>query len=149
MKTSPHPHLKRLKFPCKLGAEKVAINAASSMAETMGFDAERIADIRFAIAEACTNAIEHGSSSHSDEEICITLHTDGDALDMRVTNPDAAVSPPKMVRTPDIHAMVTGKNKPGGMGLYLIDELMDVAEFIKTDDGTGYQFHMVIYRKDK
>jgi len=140
--------VKQLTFPCKLGAEKVAIRAASTLAQSMGFDEERVADICLAVAEACTNAVEHGSLTQNETEINVVFRVDGNQLDIQVQNPNAEVVPPAEFYTPDIHKMVSGENEPGGMGLFLIQKLMDVAEFIKLENNEGYQFHMIISKKD-
>jgi sensor histidine kinase regulating citrate/malate metabolism len=45
--------------------------------------------------------------------------------------------------------MVAGKQRLGGMGLYIIKELVDEAGFIEADDEDeeeGNRFRMVIYR---
>ena len=54
--------------------------------------------------------------------------------------------PPDDVDIPDINGMVAGERRLGGMGLYIIRELVDEAGFIETDEDEGNQFHMVIYR---
>ena len=43
--------------------------------------------------------------------------------------------------------MVEGKQRLGGMGLYIIRELVDEAGFVQADDeDEGNRFRMVIYR---
>jgi hypothetical protein len=45
--------------------------------------------------------------------------------------------------------MIEGKARFGGMGLYIIRELVDEAGFVQSDDeDEGNQFRMVIYRVD-
>jgi hypothetical protein len=44
--------------------------------------------------------------------------------------------------------MVAGKQRLGGMGLYIIKELVDEAGFVEGDEDEGNQFRMVIYRMD-
>ena len=41
--------------------------------------------------------------------------------------------------------MVKGEKRLGGMGLFIIKELVDEAGFVESDDD-GNQFRMVIYR---
>lgn len=45
----------------RLGVEKVAMSTAASVAGIMGFSADRVEDLKTAVAEACINAIEHGN----------------------------------------------------------------------------------------
>ena len=45
--------------------------------------------------------------------------------------------------------MVAGEQRLGGMGLFIIQELVDEAGFVETnDEDEGNQFRMVIYRVD-
>jgi len=144
------PHTRRvveLKIPNELGYEKIAREAVEAVARRLGFDDERIADIKLAIAEACTNAISYGSRSDTRTTIVVVLTADEEKLEILVKDPGFGdISPPTEVTIPDIHKMVKGEAKLGGMGLYIIQELMDKAEFIQGDDESGNQFHMVIYR---
>ena len=143
------PHTSRvveLKIPSELGYEKIAREAVATVAKRLGFSDDRIADIKLAISEACTNAISYGSQSDSRTKIVVILTADEEKLDILVKDPGFGKPPPSEVTVPDIHKMVTGKAKLGGMGLYIIQELMDKAEFISNDDEGGSQFHMAIYR---
>ena len=55
--------------------------------------------------------------------------------------------PPGNINIPDITGMVEGKHRLGGMGLYIIRELVDEAGFVETgEEDDGNQFRMVIYR---
>ncbi len=61
--------------------------AASGIAGRMGFDVETVEDIKLAVAEACTNAIKHGTAKYSEyriefgvEEKCLTISASGQKL---------------------------------------------------------------------
>ncbi len=136
-----------LKIPSELGYEKVAREAVATVAGRLGFSAERIADIKLAVAEACTNAIAHGSPPDSLTTIVVILTADEKKLEILVKDPGFG-SPPTDVTVPDIHKMVAGKAKPGGMGLYIIHELVDKATFIKNHEDGSNSLQMIIYRMD-
>lgn len=55
------PIITELRLPTRLGVEKVAMSTAASVAGIMGFSADRVEDLKTAVAEACINAIEHGN----------------------------------------------------------------------------------------
>jgi serine/threonine-protein kinase RsbW len=115
----------------------------------MNFDEQKIEDIKTAISEACTNAIRHGSGTDARTKVVVILTADEDKLDILVKDPGTGGTPPAEVTIPDINNMIAQTTPPGGMGLYIIQELMDEAEFIKGDDEhQGNQFRMVIYRMD-
>jgi anti-sigma regulatory factor (Ser/Thr protein kinase) len=79
-------------------------------------------------------------------KVVVILTADEDKLDILVKDPGAGGAPPVAnMGIPDINGMVEGKHRLGGMGLYIIRELVDEAGFIEADD-EGNQFRMVIYR---
>ena len=137
-----------LKIPSELGYEKIAREAVATVARRMGFSPERIEDIKLAIAEACTNAISYGSRADSSTKILVVLTEEGEKLDILIKDPGHGKEPPAEITIPDIHKMVKGETRAGGMGLYIIQELMDKAEFLKNTPEGGNLFHMVVYRMD-
>ncbi|RME42211.1 MAG: ATP-binding protein [Caldilineae bacterium] len=137
-----------LKIPSELGYEKIAREAVATVARRMGFSPERIEDIKLAIAEACTNAISYGSRPGAATKILVVLTEDGEKLDILIKDPGHGEEPPTEVPPPDIDKMVKGEARAGGMGLYIIQELMDKAEFLKSTPEEGNLFHMVVYRMD-
>jgi len=135
-----------LKIPSELGYEKIAREAVATVARRLGFTDDRIADIKLAVSEACTNAICYGSNEDARTKIIVILTADDEKLDIMIKDPGFGGVPPIEFTTPDIHKMVEGTHRRGGMGLYIIRELMDKAEFLPGDNDDGNQFHMVIYR---
>ena len=135
-----------LKIPSELGYEKIAREAVATVARRLGFTDERIADIKLAVSEACTNAICYGSKEDAQATIAVILTADEEKLAITIKDPGYGGAPPAEVVEPNIHEMIQGKARYGGMGLYIIQELMDKAEFLPGDEETGNQFHMVIYR---
>ena len=145
--TSPHTNrVVELKIPSELGYEKIAREAVATVARRYGFTDERIADIKLAVSEACTNAICYGSKEDVNTKIVVVLSADDEKLDIMIKDPGYGGTPPGEFIEPNIHKMVKGEARYGGMGLYIIQELMDEAEFLPTEEGSGNQFHMVIYR---
>ncbi len=138
-----------LKIPSELGYEKVAREAVATVARRLNFNTEKIEDIKTAISEACTNAIRYGSGSDTRMKVVVILTADENKLDIVIKDPGAGGSPPMDTGIPDINGMVTGQKRLGGMGLYIIRELVDEAGFVEADDDDeGNQFRMVIYRVD-
>lgn len=147
-----HPQGNRvveLRIPSELGYEKIAREAVATVARRLNFGEEKIEDIKTAISEACTNAIRYGSGSDARMKVVVVLTADEDKLDILIKDPGAGGAPPLDVTIPDINGMIEGKARFGGMGLYIIRELVDEAGFVEADDeDEGNQFRMVIYRVD-
>ncbi len=135
-----------LRVPSRMGFEKVAMGTAASVAKLMGFPDDRIEDLKTAIAEACINAIEHGN--HLNENLCVgvTLSASDDGLEVKVLDDGAGISKPP--HKPDIDRKVHGEEDPRGMGMFLIQALVDEAEWVKDSKGQGSYVRLVI-RLDK
>lgn len=144
-----HPHSSRvveLKIPSELGYEKIAREAVAAVAQRLNFDEDKIEDIKTAVSEACTNAIRYGSGSDARMKVVVVLTADDEKLDIVIKDPGAVgAPPPDAIDIPDIKGMVAGERRLGGMGLYIIKELVDEAGFVEAGD-EGNQFRMVIYR---
>jgi serine/threonine-protein kinase RsbW len=143
------PHTKRvveLKIPSELGYERVAREAVATVARRLGFTPERIEELKTAVDEACTNAILHGSKSDNRMKVVVMLTADETKLDILVKDPGAGESPPTEIVSPDIQAQVEGRDPKGGLGLWLIRQMVDEAYFVENDESGGNQFRMIIYR---
>ncbi|HEX9924956.1 MAG TPA: ATP-binding protein [Anaerolineae bacterium] len=137
-----------LRIPSELGYEKIAREAVATVARRLDFNEDKIEDIKTAISEACTNAIRYGSGADARMKVVVVLTADENKLDILIKDPGAGGSPPLNTGIPDINGMVAGTERLGGMGLFIIKELVDEAGFVEADDDEdeGNQFRMVIYR---
>jgi serine/threonine-protein kinase RsbW len=135
-----------VRLPSRLGFEKVAMATAASVARLKGFSDERIEDLKTAVAEACINAIEHGNHLNENLSVGIILSTSADELEVKVLDNGSGISkqPPK----PDIDRKVHGEEDPRGMGMFLIQALVDEAEWVHDSKGKGSYVRLVI-RLDK
>lgn len=136
-----------LRIPSELGYEKIAREAVATVARRMSFDEAKTEDIKTAVSEACTNAIRYGGGADARMKVVVILTADDDKLDILIKDPGATGIPSYEVDIPDINGMVEGTKRLGGMGLYIIRELVDEAGFIEAgEEDEGNQFRMVIYR---
>ena len=135
-----------LRVPSRMGYEKVAMGTAASVAKLMGFPDDRIEDLKTAIAEACINAIEHGNQLNENLCVGVTLAAHDDTLEVKVLDDGNGIS--KLPAKPDIDRKVHGEEDPRGMGMFLIQALVDEAEWVKDSKGRGSYVRLVI-RLDK
>ena len=126
----------RVSLPSELGFEKVAMSTAESVAALMGFSQDRIEDLKTAVAEACINAIEHGNELNSSLSVGVILSAKEDHLEVKVIDEGKGlkVRPP----SPDIDRKVHGEESPRGLGMFLIQNLVDEAEWYKGPPGKSY-----------
>jgi len=135
----------QVSLPSEMGFEKVAMSTAESVAELMGFSPDRIADLKTAVAEACINAIEHGNELNSSLTVGIILSTNEDHLEVKVIDEGRGLNgaPP----SPDIDRKMHGEESPRGLGMFLIQNLVDEAEWYKGPGGKSYV--RLVIRLDK
>jgi serine/threonine-protein kinase RsbW len=131
-----------VKLPSRLGFEKVAMGTAASVARLMGFPEDRIEDLKTALAEACINAIEHGN--HLNDNLCVgvILSVSDEALEVKVMDNGTGIT--KTPSKPDIDRKMHGEEDPRGMGMFLIQSLVDEAEWVKGSPGKGSYVRLVI-----
>jgi len=116
-----------VRLPSRMGFEKVAMSTAASVAKLMGFRDDRIEDLKTAVAEACINAIEHGN---------------------RLNEKLSVGGMKKQPAKPDIDRKMHGEEDARGMGMFLIQALVDEAEWVAGSDGKSSYVRLVI-RLDK
>jgi serine/threonine-protein kinase RsbW len=133
-------------LPSRLGFEKVAMSTAASVAKLLGFREERIEDLKTAVAEACINAIEHGNRLNEKLSVGVVLSFGPDALEIKVMDDGKGIK--GQPHRPDIDRKMHGEEDPRGMGMFLIQALVDEAEWVVGTNGKGSYVRLVI-RLDK
>lgn len=132
--------LVELQLPNILGAEKKAIEKAVSIAREMGFENDRIEDLKTALAEACINAIEHGNKFDKNKKFVVILSADETSLRVDVHDEGEGIDKTKI---PQKRVNENGFPKRRGYGVFLISNLMDDFSFEKIPGG-GNSVKMLI-----
>jgi serine/threonine-protein kinase RsbW len=135
-----------VRLPSRMGYEKVAMSTAASVAKLMGFREDRIEDLKTAVAEACINAIEHGNRLNEKLSVGVVLSAGVDELEVKVMDDGTGIM--KTPAKPDIDRKMHGEEDPRGMGMFLIQALVDEAEWVTGADGHSSYVRLVI-RLDK
>ena len=126
-----------LRLPSRLGFEKVAMGTAASVAGLMGFSEDRIEDLKTAVAEACINAIEHGNRLDASQTVLVVLSIAENTLEVKVVDRGAGARKTSIQR-PDIDRKMSGEEDLRGMGMFLIQSLVDEAEWVSDQRGGSY-----------
>lgn len=95
--------------------------------ERQGFTKEQISDLQLAVDEAYTNIIKHAYQNNQNEHVDINLSFDPDKLCISLFDSGNSFSP-KNYNLPDIQKKIK-ERKRGGMGVYLIHQLMDSVSY--------------------
>ena len=128
-------------LPNVSGYERIAMECSASFAKIGGLVKERIDDLKTAVAEACLNAMEHGNRDHPESRVIITMYL-GDK-DFKVSVMDAGDGMSIIPQHIDIKKKIEGLEPPNGLGLFLIQQLVDQVEFKKMNGG-GHVVKMVL-----
>ncbi|MDQ2991816.1 MAG: ATP-binding protein [Candidatus Eremiobacteraeota bacterium] len=125
-----------LRIPRKAEWVAVARLAAAAVASRMHFTIEEIEDVKLAVAEACTNAIQSADAANQIQIVCEADHAH---LRVTVTNTNIdgapAGSPP---------ALAEDDGRVDGLGVFLIRSLMDDVEYdVHPERGT----HLVMVKR--
>jgi serine/threonine-protein kinase RsbW len=139
-----HRKYYEIQLPSRLGSEKLAMATAADLARSMGFDDERIEDLKTAVAEACINAMEHGNKLDETLPVGVILSKGHDSLEVRVI--DTGQGPQQRPTAPDIDQKMHEQEHARGMGMFLIESLVDEAEWGRTPLDGSYA-RMVIRLK--
>jgi len=135
-----------VRLPSRMGFEKVAMSTAAAVAKLMGFREDRVEDLKTAVAEACINAIEHGNRLNEKLSVGVVMSVDADTLEVKVMDDGKGMS--KQPARPDIDRKMLGEEDPRGMGMFLIQALVDEAEWVAGSEGKSSYVRLVI-RLDK
>lgn len=99
----------------------------------LGVTESALGDLRLVVDEAITNVILHGYGNDPSKKVELHMEGDGDAVVIRIRD-RAKTFDPAGVSAPQLDTAL--KDRPfGGMGIFLIKEMTDEAEFLPLPGG--------------
>lgn len=98
-------------------------------ASEFGFEQQEVADIRLAVDEAYTNIIKHAYNHDEQKSVNIELGYNTQKFWISLLDTGDAFDPHEYSK-PDVRQKIKEK-KRGGVGVYLIRQLMDDVEYHK------------------
>ena len=120
---------------------RLVVSALASSDSTLAD--ERIDDLKLAVSEACTNAIEAHDAAGSVERVLVRCQAGAEALEVCVEDRGQGFDPGDL---PD-HPPVTDPDRlkfERGLGIPLIRALVDEVEFSPTAEGTSVKLVMLL-----
>jgi serine/threonine-protein kinase RsbW len=131
-----------LEIPARPEFVALARLLVSAMASGHGGLADdRVDDLKLAVSEACTNAIEAHDAIETDERVIVRCRDDETGLEVEIEDRGAGFDPSTL---PD-HPPVTDPNRlkfERGLGVPLIKTLVDEVEFSSSSAGTAVKMLM-------
>jgi serine/threonine-protein kinase RsbW len=105
------------------------------IAAKMNFSFEEIEDMKVAVSEACNNAVLHAYEGEENGSIDIEFAAAEDELRISVRDRGDSFEPAARQSASSLHGKSIEEIQSGGLGLYLMQALMDSVE-VNTDQGT-------------
>ena len=119
-------HMKVVSHPENLKQIRKKMSDVTSKA---GFSKEEAGSIILAVDEACSNVIKHSYKHDHTQEIEVNISFKENCLTISIT--DSGIKFDKnAVKKRDITEV-----RPGGLGLYIIENVMDSVDYYCTKDG--------------
>jgi serine/threonine-protein kinase RsbW len=137
----------RLKLPADSKNLDIIRKFIAGISENMGFPDEEVYKIELAVDEACANVVKHAylTNSRKDRIINIEACDKKDRLEIIIYDKGKGFDP-KKIKKPEIVEYMK-KMKRGGLGIYLIKELMDKVSF-RIRAGVRNEVRMVKFLKE-
>lgn len=132
----------QLTIPSILGYEVIARDAVDSLAQRFGLEPQRIEDVKTALCEACTNAIEHGNLADPQRKVRVVCTIDEEQLTIEVC--DEGTDPPVLPQKP-VEWPICPYTSFRGRGLMLTALLADEVTVVP-DALTGTCVRLIFYR---
>lgn len=122
-----------MRIPASAEWVRVVRLATAGVAARLGFSYDDIEDLKLAVAEACNNAILHGSALPENGEACdpgVTVTVRWTILPdrLKISVTDQGRLGEAGLKLPEVPESAADDLKEGGMGLILIQTLMDEVE---------------------
>lgn len=133
-----------MKIPAKPEYVGVIRLTISGIASNMGYTYEQIEDIKIAVSEACTNAVQHAYPEEEGGEVIVGFAIYEDKLETMVADSGKSFNflQTKEELGPYTELTTVDQLSEGGLGLYLIETLMDE---VRVSNTSGVTVFMVKY----
>lgn len=146
----PEADVITLTLPARAEYVSIARLTVSGIANRMGFPYEDIEDIKLAVAEACTNVVEHAyDCPQGNDQLRLSCWLLADRLVVEVRDKGKGLpledrqEAPAPIR-PDVDI---DEVKEGGLGLYLIHSVMDEVQ-VSSNDGVAVTMTKYLQRDE-
>ncbi len=139
----PYDGTIELEIPARpefVGLARLVVSSLASSRRELPDD--RIDDLKLAVSEACTNAIEAHVEVDADERVVVRWRETGDRFEVRVEDRGPGFDPDALPEHPPV-TDPERLNFERGLGIPLIRTLVDEVEFEPSDKGTAVR--MVMY----
>lgn len=130
--------ISKIRLPAQASMLKGMRQDVRAAIENVCSDAEHIDHLVIAINEASMNVIQHAYKESNHGDIVLEIYKDNDQLIFNVIDFAKPIDLSK-VKPREVNEII-----PGGLGLHIIQEVMDEMTFIDNPDGAGNILEMKV-----
>ena len=116
-----------LNLPNEIGYERIAMACSGTFAKMVGFGAERIEDLKSAVAEACVNAMQHGNKGQPETRVAVNMNFRDDTFIVSVI--DQGEGMPSVPEFAGVTKIIEEDEPVTGLGVFMIQRLVDNVTF--------------------
>ncbi len=136
--------LVRLEIPARPAFVGVARTVVAAVATSVpGIDDDRLEDLRIAVSEACTNAVEAHQAKGMHQRVVLRCLLDVATLEVRVEDSGSGFDPAAVLTRPPVDDPAHLRAERG-WGIQLIRALVDEVKFLPSSQGTAV--HLTMHR---
>lgn len=136
VEVAPDPEVVELLLPPRPEVVSMArLVVGAVVAADPAFDEERSADVRLAVSEACTNAVEAQQAADPTEAILLRCAIADGVVSLTVSDHGGGFDPDALAPHPDVGDPARLEHE-SGLGIPLIRLLSDAVDFAVTKVGT-------------
>ena len=130
------PPVLELRFPSDPKKLRMVREKIQEITEEIGCSKKLISDLVIAINEGCMNIMQHAYKGDKSGEILLEIQKESGDLQVVLTDFADPVDP-KKIRPRDLEDV-----KPGGLGTFFIQEIMDDCTYGNLDNSAGNYLKM-------
>lgn len=117
------PCVLRLTIPSDPKYIRIMRGALLQAAALAGFTEHEAQQLILAVDEGCTNIIKYGYCGDATKKILVSCHISASEFEIRLRD-FGKKSSPEQIKSRELHDL-----RPGGLGVHLMHEIMDVVEY--------------------
>jgi serine/threonine-protein kinase RsbW len=116
-----------------IGVVRLVVSTLAAQLRVL--DSERVEDLKLAVSEACTNAVEAQNTNGEEPRVLIRCMQDDDSFEVLIDDSGGGFDPSSLPTHPPVTDPARLHHERG-LGIPLIRSLVDEVEFAATEKGT-------------
>ena len=142
--TDQDDHVTRQSFSCETSVDELEriYGIVDALAEQEELPADIVFQTKLSLEEVLMNVINHGHDDDEIHQVDISLTSTSEAFTIEISDDGRPFDPVHDAPEPDTEASIEDR-KIGGLGVYLIRELMDEVRYRREDDRN----HLVLVKR--